>query len=186
MTRTVLLAALLCIAAPIVTLPAAAQALGSIASHPDWPKASPADVQSVDAIVAALYDVISGPAGKHRDWSRFRSLFVPDARLIPTRHDKNGNGADVAIYTPEQYQARATPALEQGFFERGIHNTTERFGNIVHVFSTYESRHTPDGKPFQRGINSIQLLKDGDRYWVVTVLWDQELASNPIPPKYLP
>ncbi|HEX6771092.1 MAG TPA: hypothetical protein VF126_03640 [Acidobacteriaceae bacterium] len=192
MTRTVLLAALLCIAAPIVTLPAAAQAPGSIASHPDWPKASPADVQSVDAIVAALYDVISGPAGKHRDWSRFRSLFVPDARLIPTRHnkngkdDKNGNGADIAVYTPEQYQARATAALEQGFFERGIHNTTESFGNIVHVFSTYESRHTADGKPFQRGINSIQLLKDGDRYWVVTILWDGEAPTNPIPAKYLP
>jgi hypothetical protein len=189
MTRSfALAAALLFLSVPVIAQPAKtpAPAPGSIASHPDWPKASPADVQSVDAILATLYDVISGPAGKHRDWNRFRSLFVPDARLIPTRHDKNGSGADIAVYTPEQYQARAAAALEQGFFERGIHNTTESFGNIVHVFSTYESRHTPDGKPFQRGINSIQLLKDGDRYWVVTILWDGETPTNPIPAKYLP
>ena len=169
-----------------MTLPAAAQTPGSIASHPEWPKANPADVHSVEAILAALYDVISGPAGKHRDWNRFRSLFVPDARLIPVRRDKSGQGADIAPYAVEQYQQRATPLLEQGFFERGIHNTTESFGDIVHVFSTYESRHTADGKPFQRGINSIQLLKDGNRYWVVTILWDGESPTNPIPAKYLP
>ncbi len=118
------LAALLCLAIP--ALPLAAQSAkapaplaGSIAAHPEWPKANPADVASVDAILASLYDVISGPAGQPRDWNRFRSLFVPDARLIPVRHAKTGNGADVAPYTPEQYQERATPALEKGFFERG-------------------------------------------------------------------
>jgi hypothetical protein len=159
----------------------------SIAAHPDWPKANPADVQSVDAILASLYDVISGPANQPRDWNRFRSLFIPDARLIPVRRSKTGDGADVGPYTPEQYQERAAPLFAQdGFFERGIHNTTESFGDIVQVFSTYESRHTKDGQPFQRGINSIQLLKDGNRYWVVTILWDGESPTNPIPAKYLP
>jgi hypothetical protein len=185
------LAVALCLA--LSALPLGAQAAkapaaltGSIAAHPDWPKATPADVSSVNSILAALYDVISGPAGQPRDWNRFRSLFVPDARLIPTRHAKTGNGADVVPYTPEQYQERATPALAKGFFERGIHNSTESFGNIVQIFSTYESRHTKDGKPFQRGINSIQLLKDGNRYWIVTILWDGETADAPIPAKYLP
>jgi hypothetical protein len=159
----------------------------SIAAHPDWPKANPADVQSVDAILAALYDVISGPAGQPRNWNRFRSLFIEDARLIPTRRSKTGPGADVALYTPEQYQEVAGDRLmKEGFFEQGIHNTTESFGDIVHIFSTYESRHTKDGAPFQRGINSIQLLKDGNRYWVVTILWDGESPANPIPAKYLP
>jgi hypothetical protein len=159
---------------------------GSIAAHPDWPKANPADVSSVEAILASLYGVISGPAGQPRDWKRFRSLFVPDARLIPTRHNKTGSGADVAIYTPEQYQERAAAALEKGFFERDMHDTTESFGDIVHVFSTYESRHTKDSEPFQRGINSIQMLKDGNRYWIVTIFWDGETPTTPIPPKYLP
>jgi hypothetical protein len=193
MTRPfTLAAALLLLSLPVpLSVPISAQASkpappGSIAAHPDWPKAKAADVSSVDAILASLYDVISGPAGQPRNWNRFRSLFVADARLIPTRHNKTGSGADVAIFTPEQYQERAAPALEKGFFERGIHNTTESFGDIVHVFSTYESRHTKDGEPFQRGINSIQLLKDGHRYWIVTIFWDGETPTTPIPAKYLP
>ena len=181
-----LAAALLLLSVSVVAQTSKLAHLGSIAAHPDWPKAKAADVSSVDAILASLYDVISGPAGQPRDWNRFRSLFVPDARLIPTRHNKTGNGADVGIFTPEQYQERATTALAQGFFERGIHNTTESFGDIVHIFSTYESRHTKDGEPFQRGINSIQLLKDGNRYWIVTIFWDGESPTNPIPAKYLP
>lgn len=187
------MARLFALLAIFLLLPAAALAQTSkappptsIASHPDWPKAKPADVQSVDAILVALYDVISGPAGQPRDWTRFRSLFIPDARLIPTRHSKTGPGADVLPLTIEQYQERAAPALEQGFFERSIHNTTESFGDIVHVFSTYESRKTKDSQPFQRGINSIQLLKDADRYWVVTIYWDIETPTNAIPAKYLP
>jgi hypothetical protein len=173
-------------AVPIPAQSAKAPLPGSIAAHPDWPKANPADVSSVDAILAALYDVISGAAGQPRNWNRFRSLFVPDARLIPVRRNKTGNGADIAVYSPEQYQERAMPLLAQGFFERGIHNSTESFGDIVQVFSTYESRRTKDGQPFQRGINSIQLLKDGNRYWIITILWDGESPSNPIPAKYLP
>jgi hypothetical protein len=180
------LAAVLCLALPAVAQTPKAPQPGSIAAHPDWPKAKPADVQSVDAIIASLYDVISGPAGQARDWNRFRSLFIPDARLIPTRHSKTGAGTDVLPLSAEQYQEHAAPALDKGFFERGIHNTTESFGDIVHVFSTYESRRTRDEKPFQRGINSIQLLKDGDRYWIVTILWDQETPTDPIPAKYLP
>ena len=74
-----------------------------------------------------------------------------------------------------------------GFYERSIHNDIEQFGNIVQVWSTYESRHaTGDPTPFARGINSFQLLKDGDRYWVVNIFWDAESPTNPIPAKYLP
>ena len=181
-----LLVALLLLSVPGLAQTSKPAPPGSIAAHTDWPKAAPADVQSVDTIVASLYDVISGPAGQPRDWNRFRSLFIPDARLIPTRRDKTGNGADVVPYTVEQYQERATPLMAQGFFERCIHNTTESFGNIVHVFSTYESRHTKDGEPFQRGINSIQMLKDGNRYWIVNIFWDGETPTTPIPAKYLP
>jgi len=159
----------------------------SIASHPDWPKAKPEDVKSIDAIVAATYDVISGPKGQARDWDRFRSLFVPDGRLIPTSAKPDGH-ADLTPMTVDQYVARVSNSfLANGFFERGISQKVEVYGNIAHVFTTYESRRTPDDpKPFARGINSFQLLKDGDRYWVVTIYWDAERAGNPIPAKYLP
>jgi hypothetical protein len=165
---------------------------GSIASHPDWPVAKPADVKSIDAIVSAIYDVISGPAGKARDWNRFRSLFIPDARLMPVRVPRpDGTGPqhnDVAPYTVEDYIERSSPVmLSTGFAERGVANRVEAFGNIAHVWSTYESRHDfSEAKPFARGINSITLIKDGDRYWVVQILWDSERPGTTIPEKYLP
>ena len=153
---------------------------------PTTPPARPADVGSIDSIIAAVYDVISGPAGQKRDWDRMRSLFVPGARLIPTGRGPTGEVGS-RVRTVEEYIARSSPLLEKdGFFEREIARRTETFGNIAHAFSTYESRHKADDpKPFQRGINSIQLMNDGKRWWIVTIFWQGEDEKNPLPEKYL-
>jgi hypothetical protein len=145
------------------------------------------DVESVDAILAALYDVISGPAGQKRDWDRFRSLFIPEARLIAIQETKTG-GAHARVMTPEDYVTRAGPFLEQrGFFEKEIARHADGFARITQVFSTYESKNkVDDEKPFARGINSIQLMNDGRRWWVVTIYWDQESPQHPIPAAFLP
>ena len=152
------------------------------------PAPKPADVQSADAIIAALYDVISGPAGQPRNWDRFRSLFIPGARLIPATTRTPEGTVRPRVLTVEDYIAGAGPGLERnGFFERELSRTSETFGSVTHAFSTYDSKRTPqDEKPFARGINSIQLLNDGQRWWVVTVYWDGERPVNPIPAKYLP
>ena len=150
------------------------------------PAARPADVASEDAIIAALYAAISGPAGQKRDWERFRPLFIPDARLIVARPRRPEGPVPPRVMTVEQYIA-GSGALENGFFEREISRVTESFGGVTHRFSTYESRgKAEDPKPFARGINSIQLLNDGQRWWIVTVFWDSERPNNPIPAKYLP
>ena len=171
---------------------APARPAGSIAGRPGWPVAQPEDVKSPEAIVNAVYSVISGGKGQARDWDRMRSLFVPDARLIPAVAASAANGgaahSDVLLLTVDGYIERSGGRLtNDGFFERSIHNDTEQFGNIVQVWSTCESRHAlEDAKPFARGINSFQLLKDGDRYWVVNIFWDSESPAKPIPAKYLP
>jgi len=150
------------------------------------PAASPADVASLEAILAAVYDSISGAKGKVRNWDRFRSLFAPGARLIPTFKRPSGEFATRAL-TPEEFIASSGKFMEeQGFFEQAIANHVETFGNIAQVFSVYEGRHdTADPKPFVRGINSIQLMNDGKRWWVVTIFWQAEDAANPLPKKYL-
>ena len=166
--------------------PAPPRLVGSIAAHPDWPKAKPEDVQSPEAILNAVYSSISGAKGQPRDWDRMRSLFIPDARLIPTV--PAAGHADAVVLTIDGYIARASARMAtMGFYEKSVHNETEQYGNIVQVWSTYESRHSPDDpKPFARGINSFQILKDGDRYWVVNIFWDSESPTKPIPAKYLP
>ncbi len=139
--------------------------------------------------MAAVYDVISGPKGQERDWNRMRSLFIPDARLIPIRALAGASPhADVTVLTIDGYIARSRGRLtRQGFFERSIASRMESYGNMTTVWSTYESRHdVTDRVPFARGINSFQLVKDGERFWVVNILWDAEAPEKPIPAKYLP
>jgi len=143
-----------------------------------------ADTVSPEAIVAALYDVISGPAGQARDWDRFRGLFAIGARLLPAA--PRPDGSVPAALSPDDYVTRANDALMKGFFEQEVARREEAFGTIMHVFSTYESRRAKtDEKPFARGINSIQMMQQGGRWWIVTVMWDQERPDNPIPAKYL-
>jgi hypothetical protein len=182
----VLLRLILAVTAAAASLPLAPLALASqVTPSPAPPAANPKDVASTDAIIAALYDVISGPAGQKRDWDRFRSLFVSGARLVPT-----GLGQDrkprIRTLSPDEYAAGGTRMEAAGFFEREIGRTAETFGNVTHVFSAYESKHAAnDEKPFARGINSIQLFNDGARWWVVTIFWDSEREGNSIPAKYL-
>ncbi|HEY7292514.1 MAG TPA: hypothetical protein VH583_21945 [Vicinamibacterales bacterium] len=148
--------------------------------------ARPDDAATPDAIIAAVYASISGPAGQPRDWARFRSLLIPGARLIPSMRRTPGATTPV-VWSAEEYISAAGAALEkQGFFERELHRTTEAFGAVLDAFSTYDSKRTPDGQPFARGINSFQLYNDGTRWWIVTIFWDAETADKPIPSKYLP
>jgi hypothetical protein len=167
--------------------PSAAAPADAQAATPQ-PAAKPADVASPDAILAATYDVISGPAGQQRDWDRFRSLFVPGARLIPVVARKTGSGYDTRIITPDEYAKFADAYFQKnGFAEREIARKAERYGNIMQIFSTYESRHdAKDAQPFARGINSFQLFYDGARWWVVTIYWLEETPDNPLPKEFLP
>lgn len=144
------------------------------------------DVHSQDAILAALYDVISGDAGEARDWDRFRMLMHPDARLAPIFSPKTG-GQQVRFLTVEQFVEAATAnTATEGFFEREIGRRTEQFGDLVNVFSSYESFHSlQDGKPFDRGVNSITLMYDGARWWVLSIIWQGEAPGRPIPKRYL-
>lgn len=155
------------------------------------------DVQSIESIIAALYETVSGPAGG-RDWERMRSLFAPGARLMPTEAVRPPGAAADAPLTGEEslvtqvldvdgYIARAGKYFaEHGFYERETARRVETYGHIAHVWSTYDSRHdATDPEPFARGINSIQLMNDGRRWWVLSLFWEAESPRNPIPDKYL-
>jgi hypothetical protein len=149
------------------------------------PAPDPKDVQSLDAIVAAIYDVISGPPGP-RDWNRFNSLFFPEARLVAVRAPKDGSRPSLVVMNPKGYQDRAgSHFLEHGFFEHELSRKTDSFGAMTHIYTTYESRETKDGKPIDRGINSMEFFYDGVRYWCVQIYWDSERPGNVIPEKYL-
>lgn len=150
---------------------------------------APADLSTIEGIIHAMYATVSAAAGEPRDWERFRTFFLPGARMIPTnRAIHNGQGGHPPdVMDVETFIRTTAPVLEpMDFHEVQIGMRVERFGCIAHVWSTYDSRHAPDAaEPFARGINSIQLYHDGARWWVVNVFWDSERADNPIPQRYL-
>jgi hypothetical protein len=149
--------------------------------------ARPQDVASTKAIIDAMYESLSGPAGQPRDWNRMKSLCVTKNHSIRTGKLPDGRVACKIMNTDEYIRQMEPWLLQNGFFETEIHRAEERFGNIAHVMSTYESRRNADDpKPFMRGINSYQLLFDENRWWVINAMWQHESDEFPIPSRFLP
>ena len=148
--------------------------------------ADPKDVGSIDAVMKAFYQVISGPAGQPRQWGRDRTLYIPEMRFVSMDVDSTGKPV-ASVMSHQQFLDRSDAGLvKSGFYEQEIHRVTRSFGNVTHVFSTYVMRHTPDGKIFGRGVNSVQLFFDGNRWWIASATWDDERKGNPIPKDLLP
>jgi len=156
--------------------------------------ADPNDVDSLDAIVTALYDAISFQQGASPNWERFRSLFEPTAVMvrvdprmtaIPAREREE---PAVRVSSIEGYIARTTAAIDSGaltaFSERELNRRTEVFADLAHVFSTYE--RSAEAGELRRGINSMQLVKDGARWWIVSLSWTDETDDGQLPSRYLP
>ncbi len=144
-------------------------------------------VQSLDSTIESLYAVISGEKGVARDWELMKYLFHPDAKLIPSGKNKDGVYRARFMTANDYIQSSGQWLVDNGFFEKEIYRVENTFGNITQVFSTYESFHSEaDSTPFMRGINSIQLLNDGNRWWIINIYWTQETEANPIPEIYLP
>lgn len=143
--------------------------------------ADPADVVSIDAIIAAYYEVVSGRAGAAPDIERDRTLHRPGARVAITGVDGSGTPTIFAGTLEDYYDRVGRAPRVQGFFEREIDRQIQRFGNIAHVWSTYEYRVQEDGPVSGRGINSIQLWHDGSRWWITGWFFDSERAGNPLP-----
>jgi hypothetical protein len=158
------------------------------ATHVDVPTIAPRaeDVGSIDGIMKAFYEVISGPAGQPRQWSRDRSLYIADVRFVSMSEDKAGHPRANVVSHPQYVDESNAILLKDGFYESEIHRVTQKFGTIAHVFSTYESRLKAEGPVIARGINSIELFYDGKRWWIASAVWDDERPDNPILPEYLP
>jgi hypothetical protein len=142
--------------------------------------ADPADVASVDAIITAYYEVVSGPEGAVPDIERDRSLHHPDAWVAIVREGPDGERTVMRGGLDDYYgiEPGGTPApREAGFFEREISRETRRSGDMVHAWSAYESGPTPDGPATARGVNSITLYWDGARWWIMGWMFDSTIGG---------
>lgn len=145
------------------------------------PAARAADVQSIDSIIAALYDVISGGIGEQRNWTRMRSLFIPEARIMAIFPKKDSKDLGLRILSVSDYIANSGPRLiEIGFREKELARKTEQWGELAQVFTSYETIEEKDNVT-RRGINSVQLMHDGTRWWIISLLFEAERPQLQLP-----
>lgn len=143
---------------------------------------------TLDELVEAIDAAVSGPGNKDR--TCFRALFLPDARLIPIRITPDGQ-ATPRILTVQDWIDAVAKRGDAIFYERQVKVSAESWDHMAHLWSTYETRTTPDGKPpegkvLDRGINSIQAIFDGKQWHVIEIIWQAQTPTNPVPEKYLP
>lgn len=169
---------------PGVSVLVLALAVNPLSGQSDLPR--PEDVETLDGIIAAFYDIVSGAAGEIPDRARDLSIHHPDATAAISGVDENGAPTLVTMTIDGYHDNFGGRPRTEPFYEYELNRVVQRFGNVVHVWSTYASSLTPGGEPFTRGINSIQLYHDGDRWWITSWIFDSERAGNPIPPEYLP
>lgn len=171
-----------------ILLGAALHAQAPAQNHVNVPaiEAQARDVSTLDGIVSAYYDVISGPPGQPRQWSRDRTLYWPGLRFFSAGVKQDGT-PNVHVLTHQEYvDASDAGFVKNGFDEHEIHRVTQRIGNIAHIMSTYETRRVPGGPLLARGVNSLDLYWDGKRWWITAASWDDERPGSPIPPELLP
>lgn len=171
--RALLVGALL----PCAVAPLAAQGLTDRPARAE-------DVKTLDGIMAAWYDVVSGPAGEARDWARDSTLYAEG--LTFTILDQEKDRVTARSIDHAQYVEGSGGFTEAGFFEWEIHRVVNRFGPMAQVFSTYAWSTTGRDAPEGRGINAIQMYHDGQRWWITDATWMDETPENPIPERYLP
>jgi hypothetical protein len=138
---------------------------------------------TLDELIKSLDDAISGPGNKDR--TCLRQVLLPDARLSPIRKTEDGTFSP-RLLTADDWIAAVANRGSEAFYEVQVQVKSETYGHIAHLWSTYEIRPTPDGKPEMTGINSIQAVFDGTRWRVLSVLWEPSTTAGPVPEKYLP
>ncbi|MGD0369249.1 MAG: hypothetical protein ABSA94_17495 [Acidobacteriaceae bacterium] len=178
----------LSLALPLALVACGSQLLGpGFTAHAQTPAQTPASAQTpaptpcpptatLDQLIVALDDAVSGPANKDR--ACMKQLLLPNVRLIPV----GPNGPHVL--TLDDWIAAVAKNGDEIVTEHQIKVQSEAFGHIAHLWSTYTT--TLAGKPLARGINSIQAVFDGQNWHVLQILWQAENATDQIPAQYLP
>ena len=86
----------------------------------------------------------------------------------------------------ETYRQQLSGGALHSFIEEEISDQTELFGSVAHRFSTYQARfRAGQSEAVIQGINSIQFIKTGGAWRVVSIIWNDQKEDLPIPEKYL-
>ena len=132
-------------------------------------------MNSIDDLIAEMYDTVCFEAGRRPDWSRQDAIFALGARLVRVNDD------GVFEFDLPSYRANFESMIDSGempsFWEAEIWRETRQFDDVAHVLSAYETRRSRGGELLNRGVNSIQLFRRDGRWWISAMIWRREGAT---------
>jgi hypothetical protein len=156
--------------------------------HVNIPKLEPRadDVSSLDGIIKAYFEVVSGPAGKPREWGRDATLYIPNVRFVIVKEDAKGKTAALSMTHQEFVDDSEAARGGKAFYEREIHRIVHRAGNMAYVLSTAEQSASANGPALGHSIDSLDLYWDGTRWWIASAnIWEVN-PGHALPPEFLP
>lgn len=143
------------------------------------------DVSTINGLMKAFYEVVSGEAGEKRQWERDLSIHNPKA-VYSYMSNVNGELQQVTLSLEEFHKETDNMVLETAFYETEINREVKIYGNIANVWSTYETRLEKNGIVARRGINSVQLFYSKNKWEIISLIFDRETANNRIPITFNP
>lgn len=121
-----------------------------------------------------LYEIISTP-WPNRDWQSERELYHPDARLVRTGLNEDGSSFAKVMSLDEFIENADELLANVEFSETEMRHEARIFGNVAQVASIYEKTYKTDmEKSHGRGINFFNLIYDGSKWLIMSVVWDNE------------
>lgn len=158
-------------------------------SKPTVINADPSDVSTLDGIIKAFYESVSFSSGSQPNFRRFRTLFHPQGMVVPSKVDKMmpQSVLDIDSFIKNSVENIVLTGMERkGSIVGEIARRTLTFGNIAHIFSTFQTKNKQEEtKPQQRGVYSIQMIRESHRWWVISLIWETERQDMPLPKAYL-
>ncbi|WP_312923900.1 hypothetical protein [Empedobacter brevis] len=136
------------------------------------------DAKTIEALMKASYEVVSGEKGAKRQWERDHYLHHPKA--VYSYFDRKKQ-EQVTMTLQEFHKETDEMVFNTAFYENEINREVRVFGNVAHVWSTYETRLEKGGKVERRGINSIQLIFENNRWYIISWTFSGETDQNIIP-----
>ncbi|MFZ4377240.1 MAG: hypothetical protein ACOYN9_12860 [Saprospiraceae bacterium] len=140
---------------------------------------------TIDSLISRMYQVISIESAESRNWDVFRKLFRSEARINALGKDQRGEERFISLTVEDYIRGAEASFQKQRLNEQEIGRVVEEYGDMVHVFSSYETKDATNERILQRGINSIQLIYREERYWIVSLLFNPETKDNPITERHL-
>ena len=138
------------------------------------------DVKSVDAIINAYYDVVSGSSSE--PWEFERDKYIHSKNAIITRLDENGK-AESHTLEAEYIPIGLSP--KEDFYEKELKRVVSKFGNISQVWSAFEIRTDLKTESNIRGLNSVQLHYENGRWFIDSWTCEMESEKNNLVTEFL-